>query len=81
MVSSGEDYGEATLRALAPHMMNAYIQNHALVPQAGADRADGEYHYQTLGRNVPYNDLLLWEDGGVDSHRRVHNNGSILSDS
>jgi hypothetical protein len=62
----GEDYGERTLQLLAPHMMNAYIQNHAMVPDAEAARADGTYRYQTLdNRDVPYNDLLLWEAGGV----------------
>ncbi|MBW3540892.1 MAG: sugar phosphate isomerase/epimerase [Planctomycetes bacterium] len=56
----GEDYGERTLRRLAPWLMNVYVQNHALDPQGPV-----ELETWCLGprrfRHIP-----LWEPGGVD---------------
>ena len=55
-----------SLGAPKKNLKRAYIQNHAVVPDAEAAGADGTYRYQTLdNREVPYNDLLLWEAGGV----------------
>ena len=57
----GENYGFDTLGHLAPHMMNAYIQNHRLDP-------DGPVSLPTYCRGeVYFHHLPLWENGGVDS--------------
>lgn len=56
----GEPYGEETLRAFQPWLMNVYVQNHAV-------DANGPVELETwcLGprrfRHIP-----LWEPGGVD---------------
>ncbi|MCH2378742.1 MAG: sugar phosphate isomerase/epimerase [Pedosphaera sp.] len=57
----GESYGAETLRRLAPHMMNVYIQNHRLDP-------DGPVSLPTYCRSeVRFHHLPIWENGGVDS--------------
>jgi len=56
----GESYGRATLEQLAPHLMNAYVQNHRLDP-------DGPESLPTYCRGeVRYCDLNPWEMGGID---------------
>jgi len=57
----GEDYGPNTLRQLAPHMMNVYIQNHRLDPEGPVSLPTyccGEvyFHHQPI-----------WKAGGVDT--------------
>ena len=57
----GESYGADTLRQLAPHIMNVYIQNHRLDP-------DGPVSLPTYCRGeVYFHHLPIWENGGVDS--------------
>ena len=57
----GESYGADTLRKLAPHMMNVYIQNHRLDP-------DGPVSLPTYCRGeVYFHHLPIWENGGVDT--------------
>jgi len=57
----GERYGADTLRQLAPHMMNVYIQNHRLDP-------DGPVSLPTYCRGeVCFHHLPIWENGGVDT--------------
>ena len=57
----GERYGADTLRQLAPHMMNVYIQNHRLDP-------DGLVSLPTYCRGeVYFHHLPIWENGGVDT--------------
>jgi sugar phosphate isomerase/epimerase len=57
----GESYGAGTLRQLAPHMMNVYIQNHRLDPK-------GPNSLQTFCRGeVCFHHLPIWENDGVDS--------------
>jgi len=57
----GESYGTDTLRQLAPHMMNVYIQNHRLDPEGPVSLPTyccGEvyFHHQPI-----------WKAGGVDT--------------
>ena len=56
----GEKYGEETLRKFQPHLMNVYVQNHAL-----DENGPVELETWCLGprrfRHIP-----LWETGGVD---------------
>ena len=57
----GEPYDVATLRRLAPHLMNVYIQNHRLDP-------DGPASLPTYCRgDVRFHHLPIWETGGVDT--------------
>ena len=57
----GERYGADTLRQLAPHMMNVYIQNHRLDP-------DGPVSLPTYCRGeVYFHHQAIWENGGVDT--------------
>jgi sugar phosphate isomerase/epimerase len=57
----GESYGADTLRRLAPHMMNVYIQNHRLDD-------DGPGLLPTYCRGeVRFHHLPVWEKGGVDT--------------
>jgi sugar phosphate isomerase/epimerase len=57
----GESCGAETLRRLAPHMMNVYIQNHRLDP-------DGPVSLPTYCRGeVHFLHLPIWETGGVDT--------------
>lgn len=56
----GESYGAETLRRLAPHMMNVYIQNHRLDPEGPVSLPTyccGE---------VRFHHLPILETGGVD---------------
>jgi sugar phosphate isomerase/epimerase len=56
----GQPYGPGTLKRLAPHLMNVYVQNHRL-----AD--DGPVCLPTRVRgDVRYHDIPLWQPGGVD---------------
>lgn len=56
----GQDYGAATLQALAPWIFNVYVQNHRL-HAGGADRIE------TWCRGpVPFDQIPLWEGGGID---------------
>lgn len=56
----GETYGAETLKRLAPHVMNAYVQNHRLNPT-------GEDRLPTFCRGeVSFDHLVIWEEGGVD---------------
>ena len=56
----GQPYGESTLRALKPFLLNAYVQNHVLDP-SGSDWLN------TYCRGeVRFNHLNLWKEGGVD---------------
>ena len=56
----GQTYGEETLRALQPWLLNAYFQNHILDP-------DGPEALPTFCRGtVRYGFLDPWEAGGVD---------------
>jgi len=55
----GEDYGPATLEAIAPWLVNVYVQNHVLDdlgPVSLETWCLGERRF----RHIP-----LWEDGGV----------------
>ncbi len=57
----GESYGPDTLRQLAPHMMNVYIQNHRLDPEGPISLptyccGEVRFHHQPI-----------WEAGGVDT--------------
>ena len=59
----GERYGADTLRQLAPHMMNVYIQNHRLDPEGPVSlltNCCGEVHFHHLP---------IWEIGGVNTKR------------
>lgn len=57
----GEPYDVATLRRLAPHLMNVYIQNHRVDP-------DGPASLPTYCRgDVRFHHLPIWETGGVDT--------------
>ena len=57
----GERYGADTLRQLAPHMMNVYIQNHRLDPE-------GPVSLTTYCRGeVHFHHLPIWEIGGVNT--------------
>ena len=57
----GESYGAETLRQMAPHMMNVYIQNHRL-------DSEGSDSLQTFCRGeVCFHHLPIWENGGVES--------------
>ena len=57
----GEPYGVDTLRQLAPHLMNVYIQNHRL------DEA-GPISLPTYCRDeVRFHHLPIWEAGGVET--------------
>ena len=56
----GEDYGPATLEAIAPWLVNVYVQNHVLDEHGPVSLETwclGERHF----RHIP-----LWEDGGVE---------------
>src|SRR5262249_22180413 len=56
----GERYGPDTLKRLAPHIMNVYVQNHRLNPkgkEALPTRARGEVRYELIP---------LWQAGGID---------------
>ena len=56
----GQDYGAATLQALAPWIFNVYVQNQRL-HAGGADRIE------TWCRGpVPFDQIPLWEEGGID---------------
>jgi sugar phosphate isomerase/epimerase len=54
-----EDYGAATIRRLAPHIFNVYVQNHRLNPQ-GATKL-------TTWKKGPVgvDHIGIWEEGGV----------------
>ena len=56
----GEPYGLAALQALAPHIMNVYVQNHRL---DSAGPAELETWCQG---SVRFHHLPVWESGGVD---------------
>jgi len=57
----GEDYGPNTLRQLAPHMMNVYIQNHRL-------DSEGPVSLPTYCcGEVRFHHQPIWEAGGVDT--------------
>ena len=59
----GERYGADTLRRLAPHMMNVYIQNHRLDPE-------GPVSLLTYCRGeVHFHHLPIWEIGGVNTKK------------
>jgi sugar phosphate isomerase/epimerase len=56
----GEPYGLTALQALAPYLMNVYVQNHRLDP-------DGPAELETWCRGpVRFHHLPVWETGGVD---------------
>lgn len=56
----GQSYGIDTLRALRPHLMNVYVQNHRLNPR-GADALN------TYCRGeVRFDHLDPWDAGGID---------------
>jgi len=56
----GQSYGRETLKRLAPHLMNVYLQNHRLGEQ-------GESKLKTRVRGeVTYFDIPLWQSGGID---------------
>ena len=56
---AGEDYGPATIRRLAPHIFNVYVQNHLLNPQ-------GVTTLTTWKKGkVGVDHVGIWEDGGV----------------
>ena len=58
---SGEDYGAAAIRRVAPWIFNVYVQNHRLAP-------DGEGTVECWRRpGVHFDHIGLWEPGGVDS--------------
>ncbi|HJN07729.1 MAG TPA: sugar phosphate isomerase/epimerase [Pirellulaceae bacterium] len=55
----GEPYGLTALKALAPHLMNVYVQNHRLDPE-------GPAKLETWCRGpVRFHHLPVWETGGV----------------
>lgn len=57
----GEPYGVDTLRQLAPHLMNVYIQNHRLDEAAPVS-------LPTYCRDeVRFHHLPIWEAGGVET--------------
>jgi sugar phosphate isomerase/epimerase len=56
----GQDYGLPTLKKLAPHLMNVYVQNHKLAPH-------GPAALETWCLGVRrFHHIPLWEPGGVD---------------
>jgi len=56
----GESYGLDTLRLLAPHLMNVYVQNHQLDPH-------GPETLETWCRGpVRFHHIPVWDNGGVD---------------
>jgi sugar phosphate isomerase/epimerase len=60
LMLSGESYGLDTLERLKPHLMNAYVQNHALEP-------DGPASQETWRLGVRrFRHLPIWERGGID---------------
>ena len=55
----GQDYGAQTIRRLAPHIFNVYLQNHRIHVQ-GSDSMD------TWCRGpVPFDHVPMWEPGGL----------------
>jgi sugar phosphate isomerase/epimerase len=61
----GEEYGEATLKRFAPHLMNVYVQNHRL-------DANGPVALETWCRGVRrFEHIPIWEPGGVDFDRVI----------
>ena len=73
LMLAGEQYGQEALHRLSPHLFNIYIQNHRFLRADEPAPAHRPYHYQSLGGSVeagldvPYENLLLWEEGGVDT--------------
>jgi sugar phosphate isomerase/epimerase len=72
----GQSYGRDTLRRLAPHVMNVYLQNHRQGP-------DGQSRLFTRTRgDVVFHDIPLWEDG-IDweevfqALNEIHYDGSV----
>ena len=56
----GEDFGPRTLKQLAPHIMNVYVQNHRM-------SSSGKTSLPTRVRGeVRYDLIPLWESSGVD---------------
>ncbi|MFN0164174.1 MAG: sugar phosphate isomerase/epimerase family protein [Burkholderiales bacterium] len=56
----GEDYGPATIRRLAPHIINVYLQNQRLDPQ-------GASVLRTWCRgDVRFEQIPLWDMRGID---------------
>lgn len=56
----GETYGRETLKRLAPHIMNVYLQNHRL-----GDGGESKLMTRVRGE-VTYYDIPLWQPGGID---------------
>jgi len=56
----GQPYGQETLQAFAPYLMNVYLQNHRLDPQGPA-----ELETWCLGVRR-FHHIPIWEPGGVD---------------
>lgn len=56
----GEPYGTETLEKFRPHLMNVYVQNHALDP-AGPVELETWCRSERRFRHIP-----IWEEGGVD---------------
>ena len=56
----GESSGPDSIRVLAPHLFNVYLQNHHIHPNGGI-----ELETWTVG-TVRFDQLPMWEDGGID---------------
>jgi sugar phosphate isomerase/epimerase len=67
----GQDYGPDTLDAFAPWLFNVYLQNQRL-------HADGADTMNTWARGpVPFDQIPLWEEGGVDFAAIIGKLGSL----
>ena len=56
----GQDYGASTVERFAPHIFNVYLQNQRL-------DAAGDSSMRTWCRGeVPFFEIPVWEDGGID---------------
>ena len=67
----GEDYGGETIKRLAPHMFNVYLQNQRLGP-------DGQSVLSTWSQGeVRFDSIPIWQDGGVDLPSIIETLGQV----
>ena len=56
----GEDYGPETIKRLAPHTFNVYLQNQEL-------KEDGDSEINTWCRgSIRFDQIPIWDGGGID---------------
>ncbi len=56
----GEPYGRETIKRLAPHIINVYLQNHRIHPE-------GQSRILTWRRGeIRFDQIPMWEPGGID---------------